>query len=123
MLPIFAVVAGKSLLDIVARIFLLGGTISVIKMAHDKGEDTGYNRGMEYRTQEILLLKRLVHKFQMTREALKDRLHALTAPFEQIDICDPWFFSKTIAVLEKHLPNWRDKVRKGVKYGKRRRFN
>ena len=109
MLPIFA---------IVTRIVLAGGAVAAIKLAHDMGEDMGYIRGKEYRIQEIVLLKKLVHEFQITREALKERLHALTAPFEQIDICDPRFFSKTIAVLEKNLPNWRNKVRTGVRYGK-----
>ena len=104
-------------LTIVTRIFLIGGVVSAIKLAHDKAEDMGYSRGKEYCTQEIILLKELLHKFQMSREELKDRLFALTAPYERIDICDPRFFSKAIAVLEKNLPDWRNKVCDGVIYG------
>ena len=111
LLPVFPIVAGKLLFNVVTGIFLAGGAVSALKLAHDRGEDMGYTRNKEYCAQEIILLKKLLREFQITRDALKARLHALTAPFEQIDICDPRFFSKAIAVLERNLPNWRDKVR------------
>ena len=106
MLPVVAIVAGKTIIKIAGGVFLYGG----IKRIHDHGKKIGHNRGMEYRIQEIILLRRLLHEFQMTRDALKDRLHALVAPYAHIDICDPQFFSKTLEVLEKNLPNWRDKL-------------
>jgi hypothetical protein len=114
MLPVFAVMAGKTFFDIAAGIFIAGGAISSVKMAHDKGIEKGYHRGMEYRVQEIVHLRRLLNEFQMTREALKDRLHALAVPFARIDICDPRFFSKTLKVLERHLPGWRTQIRQAV---------
>jgi hypothetical protein len=112
MLPIVAVIAGKTVFDIVTGFFIAGGAVSAIKIAHDKGEEVGYCRGLEYRTQELVHLRRLVKEFQMTREALKDRLYAMVSPFKHIDICDSRFFSKSLAVLERYLPNWRDQMRK-----------
>ena len=110
MLPVAAVIAGKTIFHIVTTTFITTGVISATKLAHDKGEDKGYMRGLEYRMQEVTHLRRLAHEFQMTREALKDRLHVLVSPFAQIDICDPRFFSKTLAVLEENLPNWRARM-------------
>ncbi|GHU15810.1 hypothetical protein FACS1894163_03890 [Spirochaetia bacterium] len=111
MLPVLAVVAGKAVFDIVAGSLVAGGVISAINIAHDNGEKIGYHRGLEYRSQERNYLFRLAHQFQMGREAIKDRIHTLASPYAHIDICDPHFFSKSLAVLERNLPNWRGKMR------------
>ena len=106
MIPIFVVVAGKALIKIAGGIYLYWG----VKKIHDRGMEIGKNRGKEYGIEERINLRERLYDFQLARDAIKDRLHKLTAPYAHIDFSDPQFFSKTLEVLEKNLPNWHDKL-------------